>query len=254
MFKKLMGVSCLSTCFLGACGDLSPESTDASVKIVNGEIPAATQNDERVFSTVAITDPIRAREGHSWCSGTLISKRVLVTAGHCVGSTAWVSFDRVVSDKGLIKVTKQVRHPKFSSQKSALINDVALFILESDAPNTSAPAKVFSGELPLETVVAVAGYGVTRFRGKDDTGTLRQANVFVKSVAQKPTAEIVLAGKNGEDTCQGDSGGPAYVKVDTHYEVVGATSWGNGCGVEGHYTDLRAHTDFIKETLASVGQ
>jgi secreted trypsin-like serine protease len=168
-----------------------------------------------------------------------------------VGSTAWAAFGRTVQEKGLIRVIKQVRHPKF--EKKNLLNDVAVYILEKNAPSDFAPAKIFDGELNTQDNIAIAGFGVTKFRGKNDTGILRQAEVFVKSINATPTPELILAGKNGEDTCQGDSGGPAYVKVDNHYEVVGATSWGDGCGEEGHYTDLRAHREFIQETMAAAG-
>jgi secreted trypsin-like serine protease len=249
-FARVVGLSLLT---MAACGQqLNSESTGSKILIVNGQTPPAEQNDERVFSTVAITDPINAREGHSWCTGTLITSNVLITAGHCVGSTAWAAFGRTVKEKGLIRVIKQVRHPKFA--KKNLINDIAIFILEKNAPSDFSPAKIFDGDIKTDSSVAIAGFGVTSFRGKNDSGILRQTEVFVKSINTSPTPEFVLAGKNGEDTCQGDSGGPAYVKVDDHYEVVGATSWGDGCGKEGHYTDLRAHKDFIQETLAIVGQ
>ncbi len=249
-FARLAGLSLLT---MTACGqNFDFESTGSKTLIVNGQPPPAEQNDERVFSTVAITDPINAREGHSWCTGTLIAPRVLITAGHCVGSTAWAAFGRTVQEKGLIRVIKQVRHPKFA--KANLANDIAVYILEKDAPPNFAPAKIFDGELNIQDEIAVAGFGITKFRGRNDTGILRQANVFVKSINTSPTPEFILAGNNGEDTCQGDSGGPAYVKVENRYEVVGATSWGNGCGTEGHYTDLRAHKDFIQESMAGVVQ
>jgi secreted trypsin-like serine protease len=177
---------------------------------------------------------------------------VLVTAAHCAGSSAWASFGTKVSEPALIRVVKKVSHPKFARAK--MQNDVALYLLEKEAPITHKPAKIFEGSVSEGDVMAVAGFGITKFRGKNDTGILRQADVFVKKINTDPTPEIILAGKNGEDTCQGDSGGPAYVWVENHYEVLGVTSWGNGCGVEGHYTDLRAHSTFIAETLASFEQ
>lgn len=247
---SLVSTTLFATLF-SACGAPNTSSeTNSHSRIVNGEIPPETQNDERVFSTVALTDPINARENHSWCTGTLIGPRILITAGHCVGSTAWASFGRRVSEDGLIRVTKQIRHPQY--QKKDFVNDIAVYVLEKPAPSTHRPAILYTGNLEMDQFVAIAGFGITIFGGKNDTGVLRQAEVQVKAVNTRPTPELVLAGSHGEDTCKGDSGGPVYVNTGSHFEVTGATSWGIGCGKEGHYTDVRAHLKFISETVRNL--
>ena len=54
------------------------------------------------------------------------------------------------------------------------------------------------------------------------------------SYADKISPDMVCAttpfGKERGDTCQGDSGGPFSVRNSLgHHELVGVTSWGDGC-------------------------
>jgi secreted trypsin-like serine protease len=237
---------------LVGCGRIETSTgAHSDVSIVNGEIPKPEQNDERVASTVALTDDYNMNLKKSFCTGTLIAPRVVMTAGHCFRSGTFVSFDRNVTKNGLVKVVRMERHPNFD--RETLQNDISLYLLASDAPSSHRPAIVYGGDLRVDDVLSVAGYGATA-AGARDTGVLRQAEVFVKALSSAPTPELLLAGKNGEDTCQGDSGGPAYIHLGDRFEVVGVTSWGKGCGIEGHYVDVRAHKEFIKDTLAKFAQ
>ena len=54
--------------------------------------------------------------------------------------------------------------------------------------------------------------------------------------------------EGGKDACQGDSGGPAIFQN----ELVGATSWGIGCGqatYPGVYTDVAIYRSWIDSKL-----
>jgi len=61
--------------------------------------------------------------------------------------------------------------------------------------------------------------------------------------------EICAGGEIGKDTCSGDGGSPLVCKSATgRWHVVGLTSWGIGCGVEGRpsmYTNVYHYLDFI---------
>lgn len=100
------------------------------------------------------------------------------------------------------------------------------------------------------------------------------------------TSSMFCAGyvKGGVDTCQGDSGGPLVCKVNGKpqdsgiflvwfffwiffssihlffffhvgkYTVLGATSWGRGCGdpnSPGVYTNVKNHLQWIQEKMRS---
>lgn len=66
-------------------------------------------------------------------------------------------------------------------------------------------------------------------------------------------------GEAGKDACQGDSGGPfthSNPDNDGHHELVGATSWGLGCGaagLPGAYTEVSAFRTWIDAQIASNG-
>jgi len=66
----------------------------------------------------------------------------------------------------------------------------------------------------------------------------------------------VCAGEEGEnkDTCQGDSGGPLVVKNsgDGLWYVIGATSWGYGCGDGGVYTRVSGFRSWIENVIDSA--
>lgn len=58
--------------------------------------------------------------------------------------------------------------------------------------------------------------------------------------------------EGGKDTCQGDSGGPLVCEIDGKYTVLGATSWGRGCGDAGYpgvYTHIRNLLPWITDKL-----
>jgi Trypsin len=58
----------------------------------------------------------------------------------------------------------------------------------------------------------------------------------------------ICAGTPAADTCQGDSGGSLVVQHDHKYEIVGVTSWGQGCGRRGFpgvYTRISKYITWI---------
>ena len=67
---------------------------------------------------------------------------------------------------------------------------------------------------------------------------------------------MICGGKTGEDTCQGDSGGPLIAAVkdeptgEIRYTLFGVTSWGIGCGEQGHpgvYAEVADYIPFIQQ-------
>lgn len=85
--KKVMGASVAAVILVG-CGT-QPETRVSQTKIVGGTAIEDGQNDQRRLSTVALTtDAARGGEplmaaGKSFCTGTIIDRRTIVTAAHC---------------------------------------------------------------------------------------------------------------------------------------------------------------------------
>lgn len=69
---------------------------------------------------------------------------------------------------------------------------------------------------------------------------------------------LCAGGEAGKDGCQGDSGGPLSVPDATtgQHTLIGATSWGNGCGQAGQYgvwADLAFFSDWMTTKFTANG-
>jgi hypothetical protein len=187
------------------------------------------------------------------CSGTLISARVFLTAGHCTDFLikedlpTYVSFDPTYKPGAsrLIKATPYT-HPKACPAGKEGCEDprydVGVVVL--DKPNSRA----MYGALPdaglVDTLkegkrLTTVGYGATGFdRGGDgplpqpvypndrNRATVRFLNTTDPTVGAqlvKTTGVSLIKGK-GESSCFGDSGGPLF--VGDQQTIVGVTSFG----------------------------
>jgi secreted trypsin-like serine protease len=248
----------LTLVFIISCGDntknLDNRLNKSTTRIVEGKIPGEDQIDAVTLSTIAITNEKMLSENKTFCTGTIIRKNVVMTAAHCVNEKKadeyFIVFGRTVSQAkkagNIYKVLKVKVHKRYIS--STLGKDIALILLENNIPQGFEPTPTYGGEINRGDTFRISGFGVTGFGNPStETGTLRQATVYLQKIYLRN--QLVLKGKNGEDTCQGDSGGPAYIVVDDKMFVAGITSWGRSCGIKGYYTDVRLYSDWIDETI-----
>lgn len=198
------------------------------------------------------------KEKSPFCGGTIVSATKILTAAHCIYTSA-KNLKVIVGehdildhqDKAVIhNVTSAVKHPNYNPRN--VNNDFAVLtlkepiVLSDFAKAACLPTK--KEKLKEGDKLIVSGWG-TLNSGDDDGPNVLHA-VAVPYVSNKKckkaygrngpiTRNMMCAGdvKNGGiDSCQGDSGGP-LTKFDSasgKTKVVGVVSWGIGCGWEGY--------------------
>lgn len=276
LFVTLLGMTL-------ACGDPSnSENWDEEIGVISEKVVggwAATA--EQIFATVEI----RHTGGASgFCSGTLISPTLVVTAAHCAvvesepgsvrpaqpGSLQVVAGHLVSAAavpsmmRGVFRVIVHEDYDhEFIMGRSrsgagqggiGSPNDIALLFLS--APFVGIPnAPLLSVEREAELVhhgdvAFVAGYGVYDLEDHL-TGELYISDAIIDILGPQEllTRRIDQLG----DSCYGDSGGPLYVPTEQGDFLVGLVSRGRSdvkrdCGDGGVYTLLSAYLDWITET------
>jgi hypothetical protein len=193
------------------------------------------------------------------CTGVLLTKRAVLTAGHCVKGHDIVSvsvvFDLKIGERNEVKVEKTVVHPDYKDDLDSFgPADLAIIFL---APHDF-PAVIE----PLDTDVSfgegqqfvLLGYGRSDKKLFDSSGVLRKAAIV--STGYDTDSVVELRPISDRWPCDGDSGGPVLRKdMSGHYAISGImdavfTGPRHECLFKGAFmTPIHSYTDWIASTL-----
>ncbi|XP_039307262.1 soluble guanylate cyclase 89Da [Solenopsis invicta] len=221
-----------------------------------------------------------SEKGKFYCAGSLITRKHVLTAAHCLQAFDIKTIKLVLmdSDRSSISNNAIVRRIKSATvhenyNSYSFNNDIA--IIEMDEP-VSINGIVRTACLPEDKMIdytgalaTVVGWGRTG-ETKPVSDELRKVNLPILSreecdqagyAKNRITENMFCAGyilhpegaEGGRDACFGDSGGPLHVKgIYGQLEVVGIVSWGRGCGrpnFPGIFTKLTNYIGWLKDHL-----
>ncbi len=245
--------------------------------------------DGKFANVGAILVELDSGEMVTFCSGTLISPTVFLTAGHCthalkhyyqmgIINSVYVSFSFAPMEKGaeLLEVpidfqNNIITHPDYKPQTNR--PDVGLLILEHPlrgrriTPATLAQIG-FLDQLQIQGLLRNSDSKAAKFTVVGYGGSLTwpppviyypDIRQFTESEFQELSREwLRLSQNNALDnggSCYGDSGGPIFwEEPDGSLILVAVTSWGDAQCVSASFTyriDISGSRDFIDANLPS---
>ena len=215
---------------------------------------------------------LRSQRWFEFCSGTLISERVFLTAGHCTDGllAANVGPDRIRVSFALdlfargakwLEIESYANHPDYNWGPTSDPHDVGVVILKKPvnhlAPATLAPIGILD-ELEAAGSLDGASFMVVGY-GADETGSPTGVRMVAFSEFLSLHDAWLYMSQNphtgDSGTCGGDSGGPTFFEVGGAEVLVAITSWGDAaCIATGinYRIDLASSQAFLADSIAAT--
>merc|ERR1719295_517051 len=217
------------------------------------------------------------RGGCFLCGGTLLNKRYVLTAMHCLvdqQGNAPTSVTVGLGEHDIRSNSEAISPQTFSASvigrddynANSFDNDIAILKLNRDATlnDNVIPACLPTNvnELYANRDAKVSGWGATS-QGGSTSNVLKETTVKITAQSDRTCTRYAANGvlpnikmcayQQSTDSCQGDSGGPLATMDNGKYTVVGVVSYGNGCaqtGYAGVYARVTAYDSWIREKIS----
>ncbi len=184
--------------------------------------------------------------GEYLCSGTFITKKIVLTAAHCVEGGVQQAF--ILFNGRRYQARKFTIHPNYreNGDTGLLDNDVALLFFSSNFAVTPEPVFLSKGVI-VGTTVEFYGYGLDE---NERTSNLRKGLNTVEEIYIRHFNTLYMGDES--NTCNGDSGGPALIRArDSKGRTVRGIAGVISTGTEGQ-CGAGDFAYFVKMKSASV--
>jgi V8-like Glu-specific endopeptidase len=212
-----------------------------------------------------------------WCSGTLISENVFLTASHCTapvdatlasipGAEMLVTFDPTISDNSIFYSGTWYTNPNYLAGPGASdTGDVAVIVLDQSPgidPASLPPAGLLdelqASHTLKDTLFTAVGYGTVRDTHRtgwqgilDNLDRNRVDQGFLSLTKAWMTLSMNSSTGNG-GTCYGDSGGPHFIHVDgEETDIIAAITVTGDANCKATDKDYRMDTESARTFLAN---
>lgn len=224
------------SCLLASTLGLSCRSLDTSnVKIAGGEA-VLTSGHEMANAVSRSTVKIILPLNRGSCTGTIVAKRLVLTAAHCMElgefeASLYPSIEYTIEypafgDRShLVKRDEGVvLHPDYINPDSILVtNDIAMIKLRDDIPENYQPAFLIAGNAQIRPITftdnvirtrgqkfIVAGFGKIAQRTRISDFRMTEMELYTLDTEN---GRLALA-DDDSGVCSGDSGGPVFIEQD----------------------------------------